>query len=65
MNDYKPKNILPNSSDCPNPVAQQLQLSQHLGVQGTPAIFLSDGTHIPGYLPATKLLKIIKQTLGE
>ncbi len=65
MNDYKTKNIVPNSSDCANPVAQQLQLSQQLGVQGTPAIFLSDGTHIPGYLPATKLLKIIKKTLGE
>ena len=65
MDDYKTKNIIPNSNDCANPIAQQLRLSQQLGVQGTPAIFLSDGTHLPGYLPATKLLKIIKQALGE
>ncbi len=65
MHNYKTNGIVAVSSDCDNPVERQLLLSQQLGVQGTPAIFLSDGTHIPGYLPATKLLKIIKQTLGE
>jgi thiol:disulfide interchange protein DsbC len=65
MDDYQTKNIVPNSSDCANPIKQQLKLSQQLGVRGTPAIFLSDGTHLPGYLSATKLLKTIKQRLGK
>ncbi|AYQ57475.1 Thiol:disulfide interchange protein DsbC [Bathymodiolus thermophilus thioautotrophic gill symbiont] len=65
MNDYKIKNIVPDVKNCSNPVAQQLSLSQQLGVNGTPAIFLSDGTHIPGYMPAEKLLKTIKQKLGK
>ncbi|SMN14232.1 Thiol:disulfide interchange protein DsbC [uncultured Candidatus Thioglobus sp.] len=65
MHDYKTKSIVPNSDDCKNPVAQQLLLSQQLGVNGTPAIFLSDGTHLPGYLPADRLLQAIKRTLGK
>ena len=65
MNDYKTKNIVPDVEKCDNPVARQLLLSQQLGVNGTPAIFLSDGTHIPGYMPADKLLQTIKRTLGK
>lgn len=55
----------PQSSDCVNPVASQLKISQRLGVNGTPAIFLSDGTHLPGYLKPSALLKEIKKTLGK
>lgn len=40
---------------CDNPVAQQFQLGQALGVQGTPAMFLEDGTSLPGYVPAKRL----------
>ncbi|GAA6132064.1 bifunctional protein-disulfide isomerase/oxidoreductase DsbC [Halopseudomonas sabulinigri] len=40
---------------CANPVAQEYQLGQQLGVQGTPAIFLANGTMIPGYQPAEQL----------
>ncbi|MDC9715272.1 MAG: DsbC family protein [Gammaproteobacteria bacterium] len=65
MHNYKAKNIMPNSDDCENPVTQQLLLSQQLGVNGTPAIFLSDGTHFPGYMPANRLLQAIKRTLGK
>ncbi len=65
MNDYKTKNIIPNSKDCKNPVAKQLLIAKQLGIQGTPAIFLADGTHIPGYLPAKKLLKEIQKKLGK
>lgn len=65
MNDYKTENIITVANNCDELVVQQLLLSQKLGVRGTPAIFLSNGTHLPGYLPATKLLKIIKETLGE
>jgi thiol:disulfide interchange protein DsbC len=65
MNDYKYDNIIPNSSACEDPVAQQLKISKQLGVNGTPAMFLSDGTHIAGYLPPYKLLEKIQQTFGK
>jgi thiol:disulfide interchange protein DsbC len=40
---------------CANPVAKQLDIGQSVGVRGTPAMFLSDGTMLPGYVPATRL----------
>ncbi len=54
MGDAKEGNSLPEKS-CDNPVAQQFQLGQALGVQGTPAMFLEDGTSLPGYVPAKRL----------
>lgn len=41
---------------CDDPVKQHLELGQAVGVRGTPAIFLDDGTLIPGYVPAARLL---------
>ena len=38
-----------------NPVAKQYELGSAMGVRGTPAIFLSDGTMLPGYMPAAEL----------
>ena len=38
-----------------NPVAEQFRLGGELGVSGTPAIVLEDGTLLPGYLPAHAL----------
>jgi thiol:disulfide interchange protein DsbC len=40
---------------CPNPVAKQYQLGGEMGVNGTPALLLEDGTLLPGYLPADAL----------
>lgn len=40
---------------CPNPVAKQYELGMQMGVQGTPAIFLANGTLVPGYKPAKVL----------
>jgi len=40
---------------CDNPVRMEMQLGDELGVTGTPAIFLEDGTLLPGYVPAAKL----------
>jgi thiol:disulfide interchange protein DsbC len=65
MNEYIQSKDVPDVKACDNPVAQQLAISQQLGVTGTPAIFLSDGTHLPGYLPANKLLRKIQETLGK
>lgn len=46
--------------ECDNPVARQFELGQTLGITGTPAIILQDGTLIPGYLEAEKLAKELK-----
>ncbi|MCY4245738.1 MAG: DsbC family protein [Gammaproteobacteria bacterium] len=42
---------------CDNPVADQFRLGQDLGVRGTPAVYLDDGTMLGGYLPAAELLR--------
>jgi len=43
------------SKQCANPVLAQFKLGRTLGVTGTPAIVLEDGTLVPGYLTAEKL----------
>ena len=42
-----------------NPVAEQYQLGQTLGINGTPAIILDDGTLVPGYRTADAIAKIL------
>lgn len=41
--------------DCSNPVLDQYELGQKVGVTGTPAIITADGQLIPGYMPAEQL----------
>lgn len=45
---------------CDNPVAEQYNLGKSIGISGTPAIILGDGTLIPGY----KNAEAIAQALG-
>jgi thiol:disulfide interchange protein DsbC len=59
MGEAKEGKNLPDKT-CDNPVAQQFQIGQALGVQGTPAMFLEDGTSMPGYVPAKRLATAIK-----
>ncbi len=47
-------------ASCDNPVAEQYQLGGELGVQGTPAVILADGTMLPGYVEAEELARILK-----
>lgn len=42
---------------CDNPVADQYQLGREMGVTGTPAIVLEDGSLLPGYMPAADLAR--------
>ncbi len=44
-----------DSASCPNPIEKQYQMGVQIGVQGTPAIFLANGTLVPGYKPAKVL----------
>lgn len=45
--------------ECETPVAKQYELGKRMGVTGTPAILLPDGTLIPGYRPAAELAKTL------
>lgn len=45
----------PEPRSCPNPVAEQYNLGQEIGVTGTPSMVTSDGTMIPGYMPPAQL----------
>lgn len=44
---------------CDNPVEEQLLVGQKLGVNGTPALFMEDGTLVPGYRPAKDLATML------
>lgn len=46
---------------CENPVAQQYELGQRIGITGTPAMVLSDGELVPGYVAAKKLIGYLQQ----
>ncbi len=42
-------------ANCDNPIASQYQLGREVGVTGTPALVLEDGTILPGYIPVETL----------
>lgn len=43
------------SKSCDNPVAEQYEIGQLFGIQGTPTIITGDGELIRGYVPAAEL----------
>ncbi|WOD08408.1 thioredoxin fold domain-containing protein [Marinomonas sp. GJ51-6] len=45
------------ANKCVNPVADQYNLGNEVGVRGTPSIILGDGTLLLGYLPAAQLVE--------
>lgn len=56
------KNV--TSEKCANPVQEQFELGNALGIRGTPAIFLENGELIPGYAPAAQLLQTINKSVN-
>ena len=44
---------------CENPVENHFETGQMLGVSGTPTIVFEDGTLVPGYVPAARLVKML------
>ena len=48
-----------DSKECKSPVQAQYELGRRLGVNGTPALFLDSGEMLPGYIPPTRLKKIL------
>jgi len=65
MHNYKTNRYLPSSPDCINPVEAQLAISKQLGVNGTPSIFLENGSNIPGYQEPNELLNSILQPIAQ
>lgn len=59
MNMAKTRRPIP-SKTCVNTVKEQYELGRLLGVNGTPALILEDGTLAPGYLPAARLLQLLE-----
>ncbi|MBY0417748.1 MAG: thioredoxin fold domain-containing protein, partial [Pararheinheimera sp.] len=49
-------------ASCQNEVAQQYELGQSFGINGTPALILPDGRLIPGYQPAAALVAALSQS---
>ncbi|WP_434778598.1 DsbC family protein [Neisseria sp. Ec49-e6-T10] len=49
------------SEKCDNPVEQIMALGNELGFTGTPTLIFPNGTVIPGYLPATELMKVLQE----
>lgn len=45
----------PPAASCDNPVDEQYQMGQALGVTGTPSILTMNGDIIPGYVPPEQL----------
>lgn len=48
-----------------NPVSKQYSLGQKMGINGTPAIVLADGSLIPGYRPAADLARVLGINSGR
>lgn len=61
MDDAKNLNKVSNKSCKEAPVKDHYALGQAVGVTGTPAIILSDGTLQPGYLPPKRLVQALEQ----
>lgn len=59
MTDAKARRAI-ESATCKNPIKDQYELGQQIGVTGTPAMVLSDGELLPGYLPADQLIQLLK-----
>jgi thiol:disulfide interchange protein DsbC len=45
----------PGNASCVNPVADQYQLGQQMGITGTPTLVFSDGSIAPGYVTPDQL----------
>lgn len=48
-------------SQCESPVSQHMEVAGKIGISGTPTILLEDGTLMPGYVPAQRLLQALEQ----
>ena len=52
-----------SKAECANKVHDQYLFGQQIGVTGTPAMILADGSIVPGYQPAAQLEQALQQVL--
>ena len=59
-------NKTPDAGKCDTTgLDKSMALARKLNIRGTPAIFLADGTRIPGYMPAAKLEEAMARAAGH
>src|SRR5262249_6818447 len=51
----------PGAKTCDNPIAELNGIGASMGVDGTPAIYMADGTQVGGYLPPDQLAQRLEQ----
>lgn len=51
---------VPPHKTCENPVQEHMAIGGQMGVSGTPTMVLTDGTVIPGYVPAERLRRMLE-----
>ncbi|MGF1768043.1 bifunctional protein-disulfide isomerase/oxidoreductase DsbC [Enterovibrio makurazakiensis] len=61
MNAAKAGNFDEETAVCTPLVRRHMALGSAMGVTGTPAIMLQDGTMLSGYLPAPRLAEVLNQ----
>lgn len=65
-NDYMIKGTVPAAAKCDTTALDKVaDLAVRLRVNGTPAIFLADGTRLPGFMEAAQLEQVIAQAAGR
>lgn len=64
MTDAKADRSVPELK-CDNPVQKEYELGQSIGVSGTPALLLSDGKLLPGYVPPEQLIAFLRQRFSS
>jgi len=50
-----------DKKECANPIAEEYEIGNKIGVSGTPAVIAADGTQLGGYLPPDQLLQRLDQ----
>ncbi|WP_293393499.1 thioredoxin fold domain-containing protein [Nevskia sp.] len=50
---------------CDNPIAEEYQLAQDLGIRGTPMMVFPNGEVFPGYIPATALAQKLAEVSAK
>lgn len=55
--DWMLRGVVPPDANCEAPIDDFVQLARSLGIEGTPAIFFTDGSRVPGALSKEALIK--------
>lgn len=65
-NDYMTKGIAPAAGKCDtSALDRSTELGRRFNIRGTPAIVLTDGTKIPGFLTAAKLDEVLAKVANR